>query len=106
MFGIFESIRHYGKFLFNKEAADRGFDNSVFNDSGGGCVGAVSGAERVVYINFGVVCKRFTERFVFLFLFPVKTEIFQKHRFSAFEIVALSLCVSADYVASKSYFAA
>ncbi len=68
-------------------------------------MGAVRRAERVVYVNFGIVCKGFAEGFVLFFFLPVEAEVFYKNGFTVFEIVTLLICVGADNVGCKDYFA-
>ena len=79
-FGVFKRVSHNLKLFFDKEAANGGFNNAVFNDSGGGSVGAVRRAKRIVYVNFGVIRKLFAEAFVLFLFFPVEAQVFQKYR--------------------------
>ena len=103
---MLERVCHYGEFLFDEEAANGRLYNAVLNNAGGGGVRAVRRAERVVYIDFGVVRKLFAEALVVSLFLPVEAEVFQKHGFALFERVALSLRVGAYNVFRKRNFAA
>ena len=82
--GVFEGIRHDGEFFFDEEAADGGFHQPVFHDRRRGSVRAVRGAECVVHVGVAVRGEFFAEFEVFLFLFPVETEVFEQNAFAFF----------------------
>ena len=95
---MLQSVCHNGKFFFDKEAANRSFNEAVFYDSRGGSVRTVSRSECVVYVNIAERRKLFAEFLVSALFARVETKVFEENAFALFKRGDFSLRVVADDV--------
>ncbi|CDD69036.1 putative phosphoglycerate kinase [Firmicutes bacterium CAG:475] len=103
--GIFNCVSEEFEFLFNEETADCHGCETVLNDTCGGCVSAVCGAECVVDVDVAEISE-FSAKLFAVFLFAcVETSVFQKHDFAVFEGCNFLVCVLTHKVCCKRNFA-
>jgi len=82
MLRVFERATHDRDFLLNQVAADC---RQIIGNAGGGGMRAVSGAERIVDINFGQRGKLLREFGIVLFLFLVETDVLDQHHIAVLQ---------------------
>src|SRR6185312_8438195 len=84
---IVQDLLRAGNFAFHEQAEHPLVLREELRDDGGGCMGAVGGAEGVVDVYVGEACQPFGEIDIALFLFLIETQVLEQH-----DLAGLRLC--------------